>query len=379
MASLDSMPFLPTVPPMPTPSKVLGHQTIYHDPEYYSAWPALVRAGNGDLLLSFTRTGEHLHPSGTLVTMRSSDNGLTWSDPVVVYNSIIDDRENGLTVLPDGRIVMHIWSQFWKAEHYAKLYPGSYPAETLAAWTAQVETPEYRAAANLHGGWTIISNDHGHTWSEPVPGPDSVHGGVALQNGSLIIASYRQSVGYCQIFGTADPTEPWSKLADIPCPIAGTHRFGEPHITQLPSGRILVAMRCTALVYDDTRDDLNVWIAWSDDNGLTWSAPKRTALLGFPPHLLVLRDGRTVCTYGYRRAPFGERACISNDGITWDPANEIILRDDNGNYDLGYPASIETTPGEILSVYYQKPRLDPADKHKYKVGIYATRWRVGET
>ena len=168
-------------------------------------------------------------------------------------------------------------------------------------------------------------------------------------------------------------------MAEIHCPIPDTHYFGEPHITQLPSGRVLVSFRCTAIAYDDTRDDLNVWIAWSDDNGRTWSAPQRTELLGFPPHLLVLKDGRTVCTYGYRRAPFGERACVSNDGITWDPANEIILRDDNGGYDLGYPASIETTPGEVLSVYYQKPQLDPADKHKYKVGIYATRWLVGDT
>ena len=101
-------------------------------------------------------------------------------------------------------------------------------------------------------------------------------------------------------------------------------------------------------------------------------------MLGFPPHLFVLKDGRTVCTYGRRTAPYGERACISNDGTTWDIAHEIILRDDNAGYDLGYPASIETSPGEILSVYYQKPALDPTDKHKYKVGIYATRWRAAD-
>jgi sialidase-1 len=364
---------------MPHPSKLIGHQTIYHDPAYYSAWPALIRAANGDLLLSFCRTQEHLSPSGTVVTMRSQDNGHTWSEPVVVYDSIIDDRENGLTVLPDGRIVLHIWSQFWKSDHYTRLYPGSYADDLLTDWKQQVDGSEYLAAEKLHGSWTLISSDHGHTWSAPIPGPDSVHGGVALQNGSLIIASYRHSVRFCEIYGTPDPTTPWRKLAEIHCPLSDTHYFGEPHITQLPSGRVLAAFRCTAIAYDDTRDDLNVWIAWSDDNGVTWSAPHRTALLGFPPHLLVLADGRTVCTYGYRRTPYGERACVSNDGITWDPANEIILRDDNEGYDLGYPASVETEPGEVLSVYYQKPRLDPTDKHKYKVGIYATRWRVGDT
>lgn len=102
-------------------------------------------------------------------------------------------------------------------------------------------------------------------------------------------------------------------------------------------------------------------------------------MLGFPPHLLVLQDGRMVCTYGYRRAPCGERACVSRDGITWDLANEIVLRDDNPSHDLGYPASVETAPGEILTVYYQKPAFDPTDKLRHKVGIYATRWRVGST
>lgn len=363
---------------MLTPGKVLSHQTIYHDPEYYSAWPALIRAGNGDLLLSFCRTREHLYPAGSIVTMRSTDNGETWSEPVIAYDSPLDDRDTGLTVLPDGRIVMHIWSQFWKPDHYSNFPPDSYPAETIAAWQTHVETPDYLAAADRQGGWTITSSDHGHTWSAPIPGPDSVHGGVALQNGSLIIASYRRSMHYCEIYSTPDPTTPWTKLAEIHCPISETHYFGEPHITQLPSGRVLAAMRCTAIEYDDTRDDLHIWIAYSDDQGKTWSPPQRTPLLGFPPHLLVLQDGRTVCSYGYRRAPYGERACVSNDGITWNLADEIILRDDNGGYDLGYPASVEIAPGEILSIYYQKPVLDPVDKLKHKVGIYATRWQVGK-
>ena len=364
---------------MSTPSTVLSHQTIYHDDEYYSAWPALIRAGNGDLLLSFTRTRQHLSPSGTLVTVRSSDNGATWSEPVIVRDTLIDDRENGMTVLPDGRIVMHIWSTHWKAEEYRGLGPDAYPQEQLDEWIEQVSTSEYLAAENLQGSWTIISDDHGHTWSEPQRGPDSVHGGIALQDGSLLIAAYRNTRGHCTIEGTPDPTQPWTKLADIKCPLEDTHRFGEPHITQMPSGRIVVMCRFTAKAYDDTREDLNLWQTWSDDNGHTWSSPERTTMLGFPPHLTVLSDGRAVCTYGRRCKPYGERACISNDGTTWDTANEIILRDDNEGYDLGYPASIETVPGEVLSVYYQKPKLDPDDKHRYKVGIFSTKWHATTT
>jgi len=362
---------------MKTPSRVLSHQTIYQDDEYYSAWPALVRAANGDLLLSFCRTREHLYPSGTIVTMRPSDNGVTWTEPVVAYNTPLDDRENGMTVLPDGRIVMHIWSEFWVTEGYTRLAPGSYPQPTIDAWIKQVNEPAYLNAKHLEGAQTIISEDHGHTWSAPLAGQDSVHGGVALQDGSLMIATYRRTLDYCEIYRTTDPTKPWEKLAEFHAPHADTHTFSEPHLTQLPSGRIVVMIRTDGKVYDDTRDDLQLWQTWSDDNGLTWSPLERTAMLGFPPHLLVLQDGRTLCTYGYRRAPFGERACLSLDGTSWDLVDEIVLWDAHPNYDLGYPASIETSPGEILSVYYQKPRLDPIDRHKYGTGIYATRWQAG--
>ena len=52
--------------------------------------------------------------------------------------------------------------------------------------------------------------------------------------------------------------------------------------------------------------------------------PRPTPMWGCPPHLLALGDGRLLCTYGYRRAPFGVRACLSHDGgETWE--DEIRL------------------------------------------------------
>ncbi|MBP6507632.1 MAG: exo-alpha-sialidase [Opitutaceae bacterium] len=361
---------------MPAPAPIIRHRTLYQQPDYYCAWPSLVRAHNGDLLLAFCRTVEHLYPAGAIVTMRSTDNGDTWSGPVVAYDTPIDDRECGLMVLPDGRIVMHVWSTFWKAESFTALPPEAYPPEYISAWVAQVNSPHYRAAAHRHGGWTIVSHDHGLTWAAPSPGPDSVHGGLALTDGSLLTAAYRNNGGNIGICAATRPEGPWRQIAIVACPTPDTHYFGEPHMVQLPSGRILLMIRYTARQYDDRRDDLHLWESYSDDQGRTWAAPFRTPLLGFPPHLLVLHDGRSLCTYGYRRVPFGERAALSRDGITW-AANEVLtLRDDNGNHDLGYPASIELTPGVILSVYYQKPAFNPADIHQHKACIASTLWHV---
>ncbi|MFI5356563.1 MAG: sialidase family protein [Opitutales bacterium] len=361
---------------MATPAVILDHRILYGHPDWYCAWPALVQAANGDLLLSFIRTRHHLYPDGAVVTMRSTDHGETWSAPAVAYDTPIDDRECGLTVLPDGRIAMHVSSTFWQAEQFSALAPGSYPPELIAAWIRQVNEPAYRAAAHHRGSWIIVSADHGRTWSAPKPGPDSIHGGIAVADGTLLVATYRNDGGAVGIYAAAQPEGPWTRRAQVWGPLAEIYGYGEPHLAQLPSGRIVLMIRATARQYDDRRDDLQLWESVSDDGGHTWTTPARTPLLGFPPHLTVLRDGRLLCTFGYRRAPFGQRAALSRDGVTWSADDVVVLRDDSGNHDLGYPASIEIAPGTILSVYYQKPAFDPADIHRHKPAIMATRWRV---
>jgi len=99
---------------------------------------------------------------------------------------------------------------------------------------------------------------------------------------------------------------------------------------------------------------------------------EKTPMIGLPPHLIALPDGKLVNVYGRRIAQFGygEFACISDDGgKTWDAANEIMLQP-SSNDDLGYPASCLLPGGDLLTVYYQKraPKEKPV--------LMATRWRV---
>jgi len=48
-------------------------------------------------------------------------------------------------------------------------------------------------------------------------------------------------------------------------------------------------------------------------------------MVGNPPHLIRLRDGRLAVTYGYRSPPYGIRARLSADeGQTW--SREISRR-----------------------------------------------------
>lgn len=355
-------------------SATLSHATLFADDAVYPAWPDIIRAGNGDLLVTFCYTDEHLGPDGKAVMMRSTDNGHTWSDPVTIYDSPLDDRDIGLSVAPDGTLALHIWSTFWTEELYSRYNADHYPLEVLAAWTDHVNQPAYQAAESEKGRWVLTSRDHGYTWGERVRGPDAVHGGIVLQDGTWLTVAYRDEQGDLGVYTAPDSTGPWARTAIVSPPRTDTLRFGEPHVAQLPSGRLVMAIRSTAIPYNDQSDQLQFRVSISDDNGATWSEPTSSSRWGFPPHLTVLSDGRLLATYGHRRFPFGQRASISSDGVNWEETDEFILRTDAPNQDLGYPASIEVAPGEILTIYYQET-ADSAQSHS-RPSIMATRWTL---
>lgn len=366
----------------PPTSPIIEQISLYAARDEYCAWPSIIRAKNGDLLISFCRSEEHLGPNGDILMLRSRDNGETWSKPEIFYQTPLDDRECGLTLLSDGLILTHLWSTFHTRERYTTTYAGSYEQQVLDRWSDLVDQPTYQTAAHLAGARSTISRDNGKTWSEPLPGTDSIHGGIELADGTLLVASYRKSSPVIGVLTAAKPEGPWQQIAALQSPTPETLRFGEPHVLQLASGRTLMMIRATAIPYDDAGANCFLWESYSDDNGHTWVEPFQTPLWGFPPHLLLLEDGRIVCVYGYRRPPYGQRACVSADGITWKKENEIILRDDAHNHDLGYPASVELDPGVVLTIYYQPDpadgpqRMNPPDPTRSKPDILGTIWRV---
>jgi len=363
-------------------SVIIRHFTIYGRGEY-CAWPSLAKTVDGDLIVAFTRTEEHLAPDGAIMLSRSTDRGATWLPPAIVYDSPIDDRESGLTILKNGWILGHFWSTFHTRGSYEALPPEAYQPEVIDRWVRFVERPEYRNAQGMHGAWTTISRDGGMTWSRLQRGHDSVHGGIELGDGSLLLASYRESRDAIKVFRAASVDSPWRPIATIRSPNPDSIGFGEPHVLQLPTGRILVMIRATVKPYDDEDPRCVLWESFSDNGGKSWALPFATPLWGFPPHLTLLADNRVLCTYGYRRPPYGQRACVSAEGITWDLKNEVVLRDDAPNHDLGYPASLEIERGIILTVYYQPDvpkgtiqQMSPPDPLRTKPGILGTLWRL---
>ena len=124
-----------------------------------------------------------------------------------------------------------------------------------------------------------------------------------------------------------------------------------PRGLMLPNGRLLCTLRLDRNWAGDMWTELHA----SDDGGRTWGFLSRATEFGAPSAPLRLRDGRLVMVYGQRLAPSGVRAVVSEDeGRTW--SGEIIVRDDGGSWDVGYPRAWEYSPAGWASSTTTTPR-----------------------
>jgi hypothetical protein len=152
-------------------------------------------------------------------------------------------------------------------------------------------------------------------------------------------------VGVCQ---SLDDGQSWQWLAPIPVrPGDVAKNYHELHAVETTDGRLVVQIRNHNQAHAGETLQCE-----STDGGRTWTTPHSIGVWGLPSHLLRLRDGRLVMTYGYRRKPFGNQARISTDGArSWSAP--ITISDDGMGGDLGYPSSVELADGTLLSVWYE--------------------------
>lgn len=226
------------------------------------------------------------------------------------------------------------------------------------------------------------STDRCHTWSGPYELPMFGQTGVAARTDYqplgrkdclLFLTANKPdgSEGQVICVRTRDGGASFEPVSQINPPIDGDGWAIMPASVRLPDGDLLVALRCGEPVSGDAP-----WRHWIDlyrsaDVGQTWSPvnwnPPSTGINGNPPTLNCLPDGRLCLTYGYRDAPQGICARLSeDDGRTW--SDEIRLREDGGTPDCGYPRTVVLPDGTIVTAYYYADRFDG---ERY---IACTRW-----
>jgi hypothetical protein len=300
-------------------------------------FPVLVRLKGGALGAVVRGGAGHLGLKGRLDWIRSDDGGKTWSEPKVIVDSQVDDRNPGLGVMADGTVVM----AYGEASTY----------------NAQ---GKFDRTCGRYELFYVLSTDGGRTWSDKIPlAPDLLYSGspygriITLSDGTALMQIYVWEDQAAKLPGKRTP---------VPARCAGILRstdngrtwgdwstvakgYNEISLAEMPGGRLVAAMR-------SARGDCAVCM--STDKGRSWSQPQTVTKVGqHPPDLCLLKSGALLMPFGCRLVPRGVQAVLSDDGgKSWAFDRRVFLAWKALSGDCGYPSAVTLDDGTIVLLYY---------------------------
>ena len=335
---------------------------IYQDARFYSCFPSVVHRPGGEFLVAFRRApdrrifGEegnlHVDPNSYLVMVRSTD-GETWTpEPELIYaHPFGGSQDPCLLQLRDGTLLCTSYGWAFLNEE----------------GKSNLKKPYFEEGGAISlGGYLVRSTDGGKTWQGPIYPPhitpEIEHNALGLlrpafNRGALCEGKNGRIYWVVAAIDTETPPKTsthllvsddkgltWKYMSAVA--IDETATFNETSVYETPKGDLVAFLRTGN--FDD-----QACIARSTDRGKTFVKWEKMGFQGHPLNALRLPDNRVLLTYGYRHEPYGIRARILNAECTdFATASEIILRDDGGNFDLGYTWPVLLEKNRVLVVYY---------------------------
>lgn len=350
-------------------------RVLLTDPHRYIAHPHMAALPDGTWVLVANRAPRRaftMHPPQdpefVNIVMRSADEGETWSPPQPVPGFGVTGTEcAGLTVLPDGGLLLNQWRFHWypldappegppepdlaTPQDLCRGLAGSFELDSQMAGQGAAERlmPWLRG-----GGITTISrsDDSGRRFVpvstidvRPYSGGYGMRGGAVLDDGEILLP-LSDIPHYRRIFlvRSRDGGLTWS--APEPVAEADGREYEEPATHICADGSLLMLLR------DNTSHTLHA--VRSHDRGQSWSAPWPTGIDAYPAHMLALPDGRLAAIVGRRAAPCGILIYFSEDqGAHWQLDHPVVVQS-LPNRDAGYPSAALCADGSVFAVWYQR-------------------------
>lgn len=296
--------------------------------------PSVEQLHDGTLLVTYREGSDHwFTPDGIVRLCRSTDNGKTWSGPETIV--ALEDRDISplfkMRELPDGSLLLPILES-----HHMSGSPTYFRYYN-------------RALKSVH---LSFSRDQGHTWSQPAQldfGPQYIflycYGDILInREGEIVLCLAWQCEGdtvwRTGLARSRDGGQTWGDLTEL------ANGFDdEKSICRLPTGRLVAVLRNFLKPSQ---------IAFSDDDGRTWSKTRSLPFVGQCPSLLYTSSGVLLCAYREQTPgkPRGVGLSFSrDDGETWFETGPLYVSPDN-YWDCAYPNLLELAPGEYAAFYY---------------------------
>jgi len=262
------------------------------EPGLLAHFPDIVRLADGRLLATWREGPGHVDSDGRIRVTDSADDGLTWSEPRTAADGPFDDRDPKLAVLADGTVLLSFFVLEWatRPRHTSHGTHVCRSTDGGLTWSEPAPIGDLRwavshgAAAQLPDGDVLLplygrpnrevreravivrSTDNGLTWAtdeavELTADETDLQEPTLTVLGDEVVALIRTTAGHAYLARSSDGGRKWSvpQPTDMP---ASSH-----HALLLSSGEVLVTYGDLSPRFSEHRDTVGRLVTRPDG---TW-------------------------------------------------------------------------------------------------------------
>lgn len=300
----------------------------------HRAFPSATRLHDGSILVAYREGTDHwITPDGVVRSVRSTDDGHTWSAPETLIS------------VPERSLSCHLGMR--------ELTDGTLLLPMVEGHRITGSPPYFRYYERmLNSSHILRSTDGGKSWV----------GTQQLDLGSRVIWNGCYGDVLMGREGEAVMCAAWQEEGDTHYRTGllrswdGGRSWG--HLTQIAQGVddeksvcVMASGRWVAVMRDWERPSK---LSFSDDGGHTWTPVRSLPFHGQCPSLLQTQSGVLLCSYRQiaRGKPRGVGLAYSYDaGETWAETEPLYVAPQNF-WDCAYANLLEVKPGEYVAIYY---------------------------